>query len=176
MRTILRLIFLLYIGTLSFVSYSQDNQIRVKGIVPGKQAENIQIVEQRSSANLHRDYSYVECYYHLRNTGPEVEAEMGLPIMNFVAASQQNINLYDRNNFEVLINNRHIGYRNIYIPKALREITGNLSNKRALNSYYKKNKPGYAWRIYFPRAGELQVVVKYKLPAGKTASFNYFSY
>ncbi|WP_353135789.1 hypothetical protein [Pseudopedobacter sp.] len=176
MRITSRLIFLLYMSTLSFVSYSQGIQIDVKGIVPGKQAENIQIVEQRISANVYRDYSYVECYYHLRNTGAEVEAEMGLPIMNFVAASQNNVNLYDRNNFEVLVNNRHISYRNIYIPKTLREITGSGSNKKALVRYYKKNMPGYAWRIYFPQEGELQIVVKYKLPAGKAQSFNYFSY
>ncbi|ADY53233.1 hypothetical protein Pedsa_2691 [Pseudopedobacter saltans DSM 12145] len=176
MRITLGLFFLIYISTFSIVAYSQDNQIQLKGIVPGKQAKNIQIVEQRISANIYRDYSYVECYYHLRNTGAEVEAEMGLPIMNFVAASQKNVNLYDRNSFEVLINNRSIGYRNIYIPNELREITGRKSNKNAVNRYYKKNMPGYAWRILFPENGELQLLVKYKLPAGQTNSFNYFGY
>lgn len=176
MRITLRLFFLIYISSLSIVAYSQDNQIQLKGIVPGKHAKNIKIVEQRISANLYRDYSYVECYYHLRNTGAEVEAEMGLPIMNLVAASQKNVNLYDRNSFEVLINNRNIGYRNIYIPNELREITGRGSNKNAVNKYYKKNMPAYAWRILFPENGELQLVVKYKLPTGQTNSFNYFSY
>lgn len=154
---------------------NRDNNISIKSIVPGNGAEKIQIVEQRISANIGMDGSYVECYYHLRNTGKQTEAEMGVPIM-FFSPSTRNLKLYQAQDYDVLLNNRTVNRRLIYLNPALKKATQGAGDLKSIQRFYKQQLPAHIWRILFAEGEEIQLTVRFRIQAGKTPSYRYFDY
>jgi hypothetical protein len=115
--------------------------IELKSIIPGAKCK-VQMVSETVNARVYKDSSVVECNFNMKNWGGQTKMEVGFPVMHFFNWSIMDVYVDDVTPFfEVYVGSKQISKKNIYIPKAAKDL-----QKRVNASILYRNKTFEAYR------------------------------